>query len=202
MAKRDDDDLPDFNEEFDTGAPGLPPGVYEADISTLSTYWADNPKIQGDALMFRAEVKIVEVINEVKLPADASADDKNLPPANVQAGELRMWQGKIGPKDKKTGKLNYACAKTAARVKELVQALLRFEPGGKLATTAVDEKGEAVNWNDLFKAAIGENNPFEAYPVRIAITRIKTDSGNHMQVPSFSVSSRVKARESNVLDSL
>lgn len=203
MPRDEDDDLPDMNSDLDAGGEPFPVGTYEVDVYTMSVYDADNPKIPGDAKMFRVEMKVVEVVSEAEaLPVEETKDDMTQPSPNVQPGQIRLWQGKIGPKDKKN-MLPYDCAKNAARVKDLVQAVLRFEPGGKLAETAVEQDGKtAVNWNQYFKAAIGENNPFEARPVRISIQRIKTKSKNHMYVPTFMVSSRVKARESNVLDSL
>jgi len=202
MPRDDSDDLPDMNSDLDAGGSPFPTGVYECDVYTMSVYDADNPKIPGDARMFRVELKVVEVVNEAPaLPADETKDDMTQPPPNVQADEIRQWQGKIGPKDR-NNKLPYDCAKNAARAKDLTQAVLRFEPGSKFANGAVDDTGQPVDWNQYFKAAIGENNPFEGRPVRIAISRIKTKSKNHMYVPTFSVSSRVKARESNVLSTL
>lgn len=201
---RDDDDLPDLNSDLDAGGSPFPCGTYECDVYTMSTYWADNPKIAGDALMFRVELKVVEVVNEAeRLPEEETKDDMTQPVYNVQPDEIRMWQGKIGPKNKKDNKLPYDCAKNAARAKDLIQAVLRFEPGGKLAESAVDADGKTpVDWNAYFKAGIGDNNPFEGRPVRVTLQRIKTKGKHHMYVPTFAVSSRVKARESNVLDSL
>lgn len=203
MPTTQDDDLPDFNSDLDAGGSPLPCGTYEFDVYTMQTYWADNPKMSGDAKMFRLEMKIVEVVNEAsKLPTEETKDDMTQPVYNVQPDEVRMWQGKIGPKDK-NNKLPYDCAKNAARVKDLIQAVLRFEPGGKLAETAVDADGKTpVDWNQYVKAAIGENNPFEGRPCRVTISRIQTKSKNHMYVPTFAPSSRVKVRETNVLDSL
>lgn len=203
MPRDEDDDLPDMNSDLDAGGEPFPVGTYECDVYTMSVYDADNPKIPGDAKMFRVELKVVEVVSEAApLPLEETKDDMTQPAPNVQPGQIRMWQGKIGPKDKKN-QLPYDCAKNAARCKDLIQAVLRFEPGGKLAETAVEGDGTtAVNWNQYFKAAIGENNPFEGRPVRVSLTRIKTKSKNHMYVPTFTVSARVKARETNVLDSL
>jgi hypothetical protein len=168
-----------------------------------SVYDADNPNIPGEARMFRIEMKVIEVVKEdPRLPEEETKDDMTQPVYNVKAGELRQWQGKIGPKDKKN-QLPFDCAKNAARARDLVQAVLRFEPGSKNANSAVEADGSTpVDWNKYFRAFISENNPLEAKPFRITISRIKTKSKNHMYVPQFSVSSRVKARETNVLDSL
>jgi len=204
MPRDDADDLPDLNSDLDAGGSTLPCGTYEADVYTMSTYWAENDTISGDALMFRLEMKIVEVVNEEPpLPKEETEDDQTKPAPNVQVGEIRKWQGPIGPKDKK-GKLPFACQKNAARCKDLVQAILRFEPGAKLASTAVDADGTtAVDWNAYFKAGIGENNPLEGRPIRIVISRIETKQNKrHMYVPQFQPSSRVKVRETNVLDGL
>lgn len=202
MAKDDTDDLPDFNDDdLDSGSPPFPVGDYEIDVLTTIKYDSTNDQIQGDALMFRLEAKVVEVIREA--PADhAHANDKPRQVYGVQVGQTRQWQCQIGPKDKK-GKLSYKCGKNAARVKELMQALLRFEPGSKLASEVGEKQADGSikgPWNEFFALAVGEQNVFQGKPCRISMSRQTFKGDNAMYIPQFTVSSRVKTRETTDID--
>lgn len=192
-----EDFMPDLNTAPVANVnPKAPCGTFEITILGMRAFKGGDPQLPADPL-FGLDFRIDEIINqEQPLPPDP-IHDKN-PPAAVVAGQICGWTANVKPDPKGQP------AKSAALIRDLLQACLRFEPRSRLADSAVDAEGKPVNWNDVGKEARSEENPLAGCKVRVTFSRIVTRRGQGfaMYLPAFQLSKRVEARKSNVVDGL
>lgn len=194
----EDDDID--NAEGSGGFPGLTEGTFDLTILNCEKYFSAD---QGDGTsvpMFRVNFTVDKVVEQGPIrerTEDPDKTDQRPPPGPVIAGETRKWQTKTTG-DKKN-------QKNLVRVRELMQALMRFEPGSKLAETAVDANGKAVLWSNIMKEATGEANPFgvKKSKVRVTISRIITQNGKGfaMYLPTWKLHPEVAPRTDNKITS-
>ncbi len=189
----DEDDIDNAQEG---GLPPLPEGTYDFTVLSCAKYMSADQG-SGSVPMFRCEMQIDKVVEAGPVRDKTEKTDENPPPGPVIPGESRKWGCKT------TG--DKANQKQLVRIRDLMQALLRFEPGSKLAETAVDVKGQPVKWAAIMKEATSEANPLGVAKARgrVSISRVITQRGKGfaMYVPTFKKHPDTEARTDNVIRS-
>lgn len=195
-AGADIDAPPDLDNATEGNSPRFTEGTFECDFVDCYTGKSNDPT-KKIVPLFGANFKVVQVVEQGPIRPKIDKVDEDPPPGPVAVGEARGWRANTEPQNGKPNRNNF-------RIRELMQALLRFEPSSKDAESAVDDKGEKVKWNDVLTEAKDASNPLGGRPVRVTITRIITQKGKGfaMYVPTFTLSSRAVKRTSNVVDSL
>lgn len=193
------DALPDLDSAEESGNPRLPEGVFDLEIGGMSR-WMSEDASRPIVPIFGCEFKVYNIVSQSE-PRQPSEKDENPPPGPVKIGDARRWtanvENKVGPGGKQS------VNKNAFRIRELMQAALRFVPSSKEADTAVGPDGKAISWNDVAKEGMSEENPLAGRRVRATVTRIITQRGKGyaMYVPTFSLPGDVEARTSNKVES-
>lgn len=187
----------DIDNAQEGGLPPLPEGTYDFTILSCSKYMSADQG-NGSIAMFRVEMQIDKVLEAGPLRERVEPQDKNPPPGPVIAGEARRWACPTSG-DKKN-------QKQLVRIRDLMQAALRFEPGSKLAETAVGPDGNTkITWASIMKEATSEANPLGVSKARgrVTISRIVTQNGKGfaMYVPTFKKHPDTEARTDNVVRS-
>jgi len=195
-ASAGDEAPPDLDGATEGNSPRFAEGTFECDFIDCSCGRSNDPT-KEIVPIFGANLKVVEVIESGPVREAVAKIDEDPPPGPVLAGETRGWRANTKPQNGKPNRNSF-------RIRELMQALLRFEPSSKDAESAVDAKGNKVKWNEVLEEARDASNPLNGRPVRVTVTRIITQKGKGfaMYVPTFSLSSRATKRTSNVVDSL
>ena len=186
----------DIDNAQEGGLPCLHEGTYDFTILSCSKYISADTG-SGSVPMFKCEMQIDRVVEAGPIRERSEPQDKNPPPGPVIPGESRRWSCcTLGEKKHQ---------KQLVRIRDLMQAALRFEPGSKLAETAVDAKGQPVKWAAIMKEAVSEANPLGVAKAkgRVTISRVITQQGKGfaMYVPTFKRHPDALARESNVVTS-
>lgn len=195
QAKGGADDLPDIDNAREAGPPPLPEGVFDLEIQELTKFDSQDPNLPT-VPMFRASFKIVEVVACAPQRPVVETIDKNPPPAPVQVGEIRRWQAPV------SAHKNHA--QNLVRVRHLLQAALRFDPGSSLAESAVMPDGiTKVSWVAVMREALDVKNPLAGRKIRATVTRILTQRGKGfaMYIPTFSVPPGVELRTDAIVRS-
>ncbi len=178
------------------GLPPLPEGTYDCTILTCMKYLSADTG-SGSIEMFRVELQVDKVIEAGPIRERCEPQDKNPPPGPVTAGEARRWACPTSGKKNNIRQLQ--------RIGDLVQAALRFEPGSKLAETAVTADGKPIRWGAIVAEATSEANPLgvNKAKVRVTIARVVTQGGKGfaMYVPTFKKHPDTEPRTDNVVRS-
>jgi len=189
----DDDDIDAAQEG---GYPNCPEGTYDFTVLGCEKYMSSDTG-NGSFPMFRLNMQIDRVVEAGPVREKTEKVDENPPQGPVIVGETRKWSTKT------TGDKNNQ--KNLVRIRDLMQALLRFDPGSKPAITAVMADGSPIKWSTIMKEATGEGNPFGLNKARgrMTISRIITQRGKGfaMYVPTFKVHPDVEKRVDNVVRS-
>lgn len=186
----------DIDNAQEGGLPAFPEGTYDCTILSCGKYNSVDTG-NGSVAMFRCEMQVDKVVEAGPVREKTEKIDENPPPGPVIPGESRKWGCRTaGDKNNQ---------KQLVRIRDLMQAALRFEPGSKLAETAVDGKGQPVKWAGIMKEATSEANPLGVAKtkVRLTISRVITQRGKGfaMYVPTFKKHPDTEARTTNVVTS-
>lgn len=178
----------DIDSPQEGGAPALTEGDFDCDIIRCERYMGADTG-SGSVPMFRVFFKVVAVMTQgpIRTATPKGGEDDNPPPGPVLVGEERKWGTKT------TGDKNNQ--NNLVRIRSLIQAGMRFEPGSKLAESAVEDDGKPVKWSTLLPDVVSEQNPLGGKPIRVTISRIITKTNKKaMYIPTFGVSPRAQVR--------
>ncbi len=183
--------IPDsVDTQSDFGNPKLTEGTFECDVYAVRTYMsADIPGQSGPTPMFAVDFTVHEVVEQGPIREKNETTDKRPPPGPVLVGEARTWQ------------CNTTEKKNLPRMRDFAQAALRFEPGSSFAEKATLE-GKPFSWAKFLNECATAENELAGAKVRVLISRVITQKGYAMYVPTFEVSKRNQVREGSVIDSL
>lgn len=173
------------------GASSLTEGDFDLDIIRCERYMGADTG-SGSVPMFRVFLKVVSVLSQgpIRQATPKGGEDDNPPPGPVLSGEERKWGVKT------TGDKNNQ--NNLVRIRSMIQAALRFEPGGKLAESAIGPDGVPIKWAGLLREATGAENPLSGLAVRCTVSRIITKTNKKaMYIPTWGVSPRAQARTDN-----
>lgn len=183
----------DLDNAEEGGDPRLPEGVFDVEVTGLASWMSEDPS-RPTVPIFGFNFKVYNIVSQEPPRQPIDKIDENPPPGPVKVGEARRWTANV---ENKKGNKN------AFRIKELMQALLRFVPSSKEADTAVGPDGKPISWNEVRREGLDASNPLAGRKVRVTVTRIITQRGKGyaMYVPTFSLPADVTPRTSNKVDS-